>query len=76
MANGKAHRGEVEVIEDVTTRFPYGSAAVLLLTLLSIRVSDSGGKYRTGGRTIESVYLRYLPTLVVSAQQRDLIGVP
>ena len=38
-ANGdeRAHRSKIKVIEDTTARFPNGGAAVLLLTLLSMR---------------------------------------
>jgi hypothetical protein len=31
------YRSKVEVVEDITTCFPYRGTAVLLLTLLSIR---------------------------------------
>ena len=71
----EAHRRKVEVIEDIATRFPYSSATVLLLTLLSIRCRTSGGMGRAGERTVKPINLRYLSTLVVSAKQGDLIRV-
>jgi len=43
MGKWEAHRSEVKVIEDITTRFPYGGTAVLLLTLLSIRCRTAEG---------------------------------
>jgi hypothetical protein len=66
---GWTHRSKVEVIEDITTCFPYRSATVLLLTLLSMRcrtTEECAGL--TGRRTIKSINLSYLPTLVVSTK--------